>query len=116
VIKIDNTEPSDINFEQQINQSCLIIVESGGSGSCGSSYWYDIAGGYSSTPSNSYRCSGNAISKTCDVRGNFNDYGYVRYEWHNNDPNFDCNSQYGTFYTEVKTSSNQRANIWKNVI
>ena len=28
-VKIDNTEPSDISFTQQINQSCLIIYEVG---------------------------------------------------------------------------------------
>ncbi len=116
IIKINNTEPSDISFNQQIPQSCLIITEVGGSGNCGSVYWNDITGDYNSISSNTYKCEGNSVSKICWIRGNADDYGYIKYEWHNNDPNFDCNSQYGTFYTEVKSSSNQRVNTWKNVI
>ncbi|MEO2154375.1 MAG: hypothetical protein ABGW69_01050 [Nanoarchaeota archaeon] len=116
-VKINiGTNPEDINFNLQINNTCLLIGEVGGSGSCGGVYWKDVVGGYNTVSSNSYICEGNTVSKICRAKGNKNDYGYVKYEWHNNDPNFNCNSYYGTFKTEVYTSSNQRVNTWKNVI
>jgi len=115
-IKISENEPNNIEFQTQINNTCLIIGAVGGSGSCEASYWYDIIGGYTDTPSNSYVCNGDDISKTCRVRGNANDYGYVKYEWHNNDPNFDCSKYYGTFEVKVFTNARQRVNTWKNVI
>jgi hypothetical protein len=116
-VKINiGTNPEDINLNPQINNTCLIIGEVGGSGG-GCGYWSDNIGGYSSTPSNSYICEGNVISKTCKVRGNLNDYGYVKYEWHNNDPNFDCKNYYGTFITQLTAPDGcNRINTWKNVI
>ena len=125
-IEIDQNESFDFNINQQKNQSCLYIIAIG-QGDCSEvgnncqGYWSDITGNAWSSSNNQAVCDGNNISKTCRIRTEDGKYGigYVQYEWHNNDPNFDCNSIVGIFNGNAIDTHNQgwvKINTWQNVI
>jgi len=123
IIKVNETEPSDIVFNYQKKDSCLLITAISGSACCYNA-WKDITGDFGRNNNYHYldywcNYDTNLNKKTCWVKASddrISSYGFIKYEYYNKTTSDSCLLNRGTFYTEIYKESYGRVNIWKNII
>ena len=134
IIKINETEPTDITFNYQKKESCLIVTLISLT-SYHDYIWKDITGEFKNEVESrcyvgrtsgfsifDYQCdyNNNQNKKTCWIKTSdlgCDSFGFVKYEYYNKTSFDSCNSNRNIFYTDVyKAGGLSIVNTWKNII